>query len=63
MSFLQDLDRKVSKFELPEALQETNGKLTENMQNIVKPIQDPKVTALSFQPGHIRGSFSPLFKP
>lgn len=48
MGGLQDLDSKVSRFELPEALQETNDKLTENVQNMVKPIQDPKVTTKTY---------------
>lgn len=54
-TWLQEIDSKMGKFDLPEAVQETNERLTENVQNMVKPITAPSVRAplsLSASPSH-----------
>jgi hypothetical protein len=42
----QEIDSSVERFTLPEALQDTNEKLGENVQNIVRPLTDPTVRSL-----------------
>ena len=39
----QELDSSVERFTLPEALQDTNEKLGENVQSLVRPLTDPSV--------------------
>ena len=46
---LQEIDSSVERFTLPEALQDTNEKLGENVHNIVRPLTDPTVRRLPRQ--------------
>ena len=39
----QEIDSSVERFTLPEALQDTNEKLSDNVHNIVRPLTDPTV--------------------